>query len=73
MDAAAKDQAGTKIPAVVPRQRVCLNGSNSVVRIPAGGPHDEPQIELIREGSLIRAIDVTCSCSKRIRIVCDYE
>jgi hypothetical protein len=33
---------------------------------------DEPRIELIREGDLIRAIDVTCSCGKRIRLVCEY-
>lgn len=72
MDETTTDQARTKMPAVVPHQRVLPSGKNPKVRIPAGGASDEPRIELIREGDLIRAIEVTCSCGKRIRIVCEY-
>jgi hypothetical protein len=72
MDETSKDQTRTKMPAVVPHQRVVSNGTHAKVRIPAGGVSDEPRIELIREGDLIRAIDVTCSCGKRIRLVCEY-
>jgi len=32
-----------------------------------------PRVELVREGGVVRAIDVTCSCGERLRIVCEYE
>jgi len=32
----------------------------------------EPRIELIREGDVIQAIDVICSCGQRIRLKCNY-
>jgi hypothetical protein len=47
----------------------------------AGTPSDDhrepatsgPRVELIREGGVVRAIDVTCGCGERLRIVCEYE
>lgn len=31
-----------------------------------------PRVEVVREGGVVRAIDVTCACGERVRIVCDY-
>jgi hypothetical protein len=58
--------------AVVPSRCVRLSGETARVVIPshAGG---EPHIELIREGNVIQAIDVTCTCGQRIRLRCVYE
>lgn len=58
--------------AVVPGRCVRLSGETARVVIPrpAGG---EPHIELVREGNLIKAIDVTCTCGQRIRLRCVYE
>ena len=32
----------------------------------------QPQIELIREGDVIKAIDVLCTCGQRMRLHCVY-
>lgn len=43
---------------------------------PGGAGHhvgNEPIIDLIRDGDLVKAIDVTCSCGEKIRIWCSYE
>ncbi len=58
--------------AVVPGRHVRLSGETARVVIPrpAAG---EPHIELIREGNVIRAIEVTCTCGQRIRLRCVYE
>ncbi|MBW3542710.1 MAG: hypothetical protein KY476_20795 [Planctomycetes bacterium] len=40
---------------------------------PVASEHDEPQIEFVREGDRVRAIDVTCTCGERIRVRCLYE
>ncbi len=59
---------------LIPGRRVRVAGET---RVP--GPHDhggpageEPCVEVIRDGDVIQAIDVTCTCGKRIRIRCDY-
>lgn len=49
--------------------------SEEAVRI--GGPArpdgpTEPTVRIVREGDLIQALEVTCSCGERIRIRCDY-
>lgn len=44
------------------------NGGGS----PAHG-HAAPTIELLREGDVVQAIDVTCSCGETIRLWCSYE
>jgi hypothetical protein len=33
----------------------------------------EPKVEVIREGNLIRAVDVLCTCGEKIRLRFDYE
>ena len=36
------------------------------------GPHDEPQVKLVREDGVIRAIEITCRCGEVIRVRCEY-
>lgn len=57
--------------AVIPGPRVQVDG---VARVPVPGAHTEaqPKVELIRAGNVIRAIDVTCTCGRRIRLRCNY-
>jgi len=59
--------------AIIPGRRVVFAGGSAHVRIPAETTSKEPQIEVVRENDMIRAIDVTCSCGQKIRLVCDYE
>ena len=64
--------------AIVPGHRVIQ--TNEVARI--GGPHaqahahghssSQPTVELVRDGDVVQAIDVTCSCGEKIRIWCSY-
>jgi hypothetical protein len=42
------------------------------VAVPGHEPRDQPLIELVREGDVVRAIDVTCPCGCRIRVLCEY-
>ena len=59
--------------AVIPGQHVVLTGTSARVRIPAQGTAAAPIVDLVREGDVIRAIDVTCVCGSKLRLVCDYE
>ena len=42
-----------------------------------GVPHAHggtgPTIEVIREGDVVQAIDVTCACGETFRLWCSYE
>lgn len=64
--------AGRTTTAIIPGQRVVFSGEHASVPIPAQTNSREPKIELVRENDVIRAIDVTCACGQRIRLVCDY-
>ncbi len=33
----------------------------------------EVKVELIREGDIVRVIELTCSCGEKHRIRCDFE
>jgi hypothetical protein len=52
----------------------CVRDSDARVTVPvpghACGP--EPTVELIREGDAVRAIDITCPCGRRLRVLCEY-
>ena len=58
--------------AIVPGQCVRLTGETARVTIPGQANSAGPTIELIRDGDVVRAIDVTCACGKRIRLKCVY-
>lgn len=58
---------------VVPGQRVRLSNETAMVGIPHPDCASDPVVELIRDGELIRAIDVICTCGRRIRLTCEYE
>jgi hypothetical protein len=71
MAGGSQDRDGGK-RRVIPGPRIKVVGET---RVP--GPHDhggaaEPRVEVIRDGDVIQAIDVTCTCGKRIRIHCEY-
>jgi hypothetical protein len=59
--------------AVVPGRLVRLAPEPVRVAIPGHGAHAEPQVEIIREGDVIQAIDVVCTCGRRIRLRCLYQ
>jgi hypothetical protein len=59
---------------VIPGHLVRLSGEGARVGAPTiFQPTCEPKLELIRDGDILRAIDVTCTCGKRIRLRCVYD
>ena len=66
--------AGFSASAVIPADRVVK--SHDIVQV-GGRPtikHDGPaSVELISEGDVVKAIDVTCSCGQKLRLWCSYE
>jgi hypothetical protein len=58
---------------VVPAPKVQVIQGHARIGNPAAVPAKTPQVEAIRDGNTIVAIDVICSCGERTRIVCDYD
>jgi hypothetical protein len=58
---------------VVPGSRVVSSGEVTCVGVPHAHERQQPVIELIREGDVVTAIDVTCSCGEKLRLWCSYE
>jgi hypothetical protein len=59
--------------AVIPGQFVRLTGDMARIDHPGKSVSLEPRVELIRQGDEIQAIEVTCSCGQRIRLLCVYQ
>lgn len=49
------------------------DGGGPRVAIPVGPTSDEAEVQVIRQENQIRAIEVTCTCGRRTRILCEYE
>jgi hypothetical protein len=58
---------------VVPGSRVVRTSEVACVGVPHSHERSQPVIELVREGDVVTAIDVTCSCGETIRLWCSYE
>lgn len=43
------------------------------VVIPTGAGHQQTEVNLIREGDVVREIEVTCSCGEILRLICQYD
>lgn len=61
------------VASLVSVQRVRDAGGRVVVPVPGHEQCEQPTIELIREGSIVRAIDITCPCGRRLRVLCEYQ
>ncbi len=54
-----------------------LASSRQTAAIPVG-PHSEgashtPRIDVVRQGGVVQALDITCSCGCQLRILCEYD
>jgi len=57
---------------LVPGACVRVSAEHAPVGPPRYAHAAEPRVELLREGDVVRAIDVTCGCGRRIRLRCVY-
>lgn len=54
----------------------CVKLSGEAVRVgaPQAPPKAQPRIELVRaDDGTVRAIDITCGCGEKIRVLCEYD
>ena len=58
---------------VVPGNRVVRSAEVARVGGRPSAHGDGASIELVTEGNVVRAIDVTCSCGQKMRLWCSYE
>ena len=59
---------------VILASRVCVVDDTVLVGSPRPTfPRVEPNIRLIKEGGVIRALDVICGCGEKVRVKCDYS
>jgi hypothetical protein len=59
--------------AVVVGTHVHVGPESTPVGKPRPQAKAEPKVEIIREGNLIRAVDIVCTCGETIRLRLDYE
>lgn len=57
---------------VVPSKSIRLSGVMARIGAAKAASATDPQVEVVRENGVITAIDVTCSCGKKIRVHCQY-
>ncbi len=58
--------------AMIPRRRVHIAEKCVPVGTFAGSTR-EPQVELVRDGDVVRSIRITCSCGETLVLDCDYN
>lgn len=64
---------GTDPTALVHADCVKLSVESVRIGAPLPPPKPAPRVELIREGGVVRALDITCGCGEKIRVVCEYD
>lgn len=69
----AEQTEGVRIPrGIIPGKLVRVTGESVRVDVPHQDGAHEPRIDLVRDGDVIQAIDVTCGCGRKIRLKCLY-
>ena len=58
---------------VVPGPFVRITGETARVAIPGQEDKSQPRVELVRQGDVVQAIEITCTCGQRIRLRCVYS
>lgn len=72
MERKEKKEHDSGAQAIIPGRCVRLSGESARVSVPRHGSNGEPHVELIRDGEVIQAIDITCPCGQHIRLRCVY-
>ena len=73
MEHGLPSRSRTPLRSVIPASHVSFGDRPVCVGAAADTPKTPPRIELVREDGVIRAIDITCVCGERVRVLCSYE
>jgi hypothetical protein len=57
---------------VIPASHIRLGAEPVTLCIPGLQPSEQPKVNLVREGDVVRAIEIVCTCGKRIVLNCVY-
>ena len=57
---------------VIPASHIRMLGEPLPVGAPGAEACAEPQVNVIRDGDTVRAIEVVCTCGKRVVLDCVY-
>jgi len=71
MSAVPKDELSGNSGAVLRGGVVRIAPEPAQIQIP-GDPATQPVVSLVRAGDIVQAIDIKCTCGKRIRLKCVY-
>ena len=58
---------------VLPGNRVRQSDETTLVGVPRQADEHGTTVELVKDGNVVRAIDVICSCGQKTRVWCVYE
>lgn len=58
---------------VLPGSRVRQSDETTLVGVPRPVETHGATVELVKDGDVVRAIDLTCSCGQKTRVWCVYE
>ncbi len=58
---------------VLPASRVRQSDETALVGAPRQTDAQGATVELVKDGDVVRAIDVTCACGQKTRVWCVYE
>lgn len=72
MSAANGTDHGLTMQGFVPAQRVRLAEQVTAIGVPGQTAVPEPHVTLIRQGDVVEAIEIRCSCGELIRLRCQY-
>ena len=59
--------------AVIPGQCIRVQTEAAPVAVPEPDCFDQPAVDIVRNGETIQAINITCTCGRQLRIVCEYQ
>jgi hypothetical protein len=55
---------------VVSGHHVQVSGHSARVGAPSSISEGKPHVQIVRDGDIVKFIEVTCSCGKRLRLRC---
>lgn len=58
---------------VLPGNRVRRTEGTTMVGAPTQSDQHGTSVELVKDGDVVTAIDVTCACGQKTRVWCVYE
>ena len=58
---------------VIPGQRIRVTPQAATVAVPGPECFDDVTVDVVRNGERIEAINISCTCGRQLRLVCEYQ